>query len=1076
MVYLAAALAGMGGLLLELLYVRRLALVMGNTAGATALVLAVFLLGLGLGGLLLPRLRAARRRPLVVAAVLYAAVSFTALAGEWVLARTPPLGATLGAGLCLLLPGIPALLMGGAFPMLFTALPRHAATWRGGLLVGTNTLGSVVATFVGGNFVISRYGFWTMVLAGASAYGAAALAVILASLSHRPLVAEEPPPFPRPSHLDWAAAASGFLVLGIEVLMVRRLPFFLDGFQPTLTGVIAACLLALTLGAWFGPPILVRVFGARAVGGSVLSACLVAGLGLHEWLAPMVGRVGVDSDAGMHLRIVAAALVATGLPCFLLGATIPLCLAEYRHPETRAPLAGRLFFFQGVGSLAGALVMGHLLPLLLPRSFFIWSLPILALSGLAVVARGLGWRAVLGAVVIALLGWAGVTGGSRFRHDPAPVAGSRYDHPERYRYLDHRTDNVVTASVVYDRQSSGMILFTDEFRAAYIGADSGYMKVLGHLPFLLRRGLARTAVIALGTGTTANSVSLWPDPETIDLVEISPAVVSLVDSFASDGPGVSDRVAPFRLDPRTAGRIHVTDGRHFIASRPVGSLDLISMEPLLPYAPGTVPLYSAEFYELCGKALSEQGLMVQWLPTHSMPRDYFETLLWTFAANFEHHSVWLVNQSTILVGSKQPHLPGFDELKARMEAVPAAVRKDLHEAGIATAEDLAVAFVTDDVREHVYGFGELHDYQPMLESVGYWSGGRRLQFLPDNLGVLLNAVEGSWPTGEDWQELRVDRVQGLQDLARGRNPIDPDPSGLAVLSLARARSRQPGSVLLFEEGQRARRTDAYRRLRQQLGDIENLDDAALARVDRRRLGRFLRGDPGNSFMWAVQALLAEDPVASRGAAMRALALDPTFYLTWPVLWPAHLPGGDLEDYRGPLEDLFTLPANLVGRASGDSPETLAFATRFRVPVGYAFLDALGERALRAEETMAFRTVLDPAMLNRALSQIRGRGGDLVGEFLPLWREDFAAPQGLEILLQGSVDRRIALGTALAGRLGAQDLDLLGTLLLDSDAGVRRVAGVSLFQSVGAQIEYDPEWDETRRQKAAEQLRQLNENR
>ena len=50
MIYLAAGLSGFGGLLLEMLLLRRFGLLLGNTAEASSLVLACFLLGLGFGG------------------------------------------------------------------------------------------------------------------------------------------------------------------------------------------------------------------------------------------------------------------------------------------------------------------------------------------------------------------------------------------------------------------------------------------------------------------------------------------------------------------------------------------------------------------------------------------------------------------------------------------------------------------------------------------------------------------------------------------------------------------------------------------------------------------------------------------------------------------------------------------------------------------------------------------------------------------------------------------------------------------------------------------------------------------
>ena len=126
MLFAASGLAGLGGLLLQLTLVRRHGLLLGNTTEAAALVLALFLLGLGVGGLYGPRLRIVRRRPLGAAAVAYALVSLGAVLADMLLAARGPVSWGEGLVLAVLAPGLPTLCMGAAFPLLFSALPRGA--------------------------------------------------------------------------------------------------------------------------------------------------------------------------------------------------------------------------------------------------------------------------------------------------------------------------------------------------------------------------------------------------------------------------------------------------------------------------------------------------------------------------------------------------------------------------------------------------------------------------------------------------------------------------------------------------------------------------------------------------------------------------------------------------------------------------------------------------------------------------------------------------------------------------------------------------------------------------------------
>ena len=595
MTAVAALLAGLGGLLLEMVLLRRHGLLLGNTAEAAALVLALFLAGLGVGGLLVARLRG---HPGRTAAALYGSVALSAPLLDALLRQLEAVPWLTGLALAVLAPGLLAVAMGAGFPLLFALQP--ATPWRCGGLVGANLAGSVVAAWVGGNVWIPELGLTTTLWIGAGAYAAAAGLLVWRRHGAEPLRPGRPLPFTLGAR---PALAAGALGIGYEILLLRRLPFWLEGLQPTLSGVLAACLFGFTAGSLLGTGWLQRVLGRRAAFNALAAAAVAICAGIHELWVPPLSRLVIgspelsapllrDGDVGLHLRILLASLAAAALPCFLLGAVVPLLLARLRHRDSRPALAGRLFFWNGVGGLLGSLWVGKLVPALAPEAYFVAAPTSLALGCLLLCLRRGGWpvAAAAGYAVAAALG---VSFTGSVLAPSSPIAGSRYDRPLSYRYVAHRSDSALTASVVYDRRRHSMLLFTDGFRAAETGPGTAYMKALGHLPMLLRDDLERVAVIALGTGTTADAVVTWPAPREIHVVEISPAVLSLVDHFAGDGPGESGRTTPrFVADRRT--EMHLADGRRFLARRPAGSLDLITIEPLLPYAPGTGPLYTAE--------------------------------------------------------------------------------------------------------------------------------------------------------------------------------------------------------------------------------------------------------------------------------------------------------------------------------------------------------------------------------------------------------------------------------------------------------------------------------------------------
>ena len=104
------------------------------------------------------------------------------------------------------------------------------------------------------------------------------------------------------SRHSWPAIAAGLLVLGLEVLLLRRLPFWLEGLQPTLSGVVAACLLGLSAGSAFGTPLFAALFGRRAVYCAIAFGAVAVSAGLHEWCVPILARQSISSELGLHLR------------------------------------------------------------------------------------------------------------------------------------------------------------------------------------------------------------------------------------------------------------------------------------------------------------------------------------------------------------------------------------------------------------------------------------------------------------------------------------------------------------------------------------------------------------------------------------------------------------------------------------------------------------------------------------------------------------------------------------------------------------------------------------------------------
>lgn len=245
----------------------------------------------------------------------------------------------IGSPVAAVVVGGPAVAMGLAFPRLFDGLPGRRTP---GVLVAVNTLGSVFAAWAAGNVCVPLLGMRVTLVLAVLAYVLAAAILRLASArSSSSLVVSGFVPAPgtpgdAPSRTRRLAFLSGLLAIGFEILLFRRLPFHLEGFQPTFAGVLAGFLVTMAIGAASTALWPSRWSGTRGATVALVLGIVGAVLGLHEFIGPMFARQSVTSDLGYHLRILGAATLAAapvGLPA---GAVVPLLLAAYPRPRAAA--------------------------------------------------------------------------------------------------------------------------------------------------------------------------------------------------------------------------------------------------------------------------------------------------------------------------------------------------------------------------------------------------------------------------------------------------------------------------------------------------------------------------------------------------------------------------------------------------------------------------------------------------------------------------------------------------------------------------------------------------------------------
>lgn len=682
------AISGVAALHVEVAFVRALVLVLGNSSLAITSILVAFMLGFGAGsGLFAPfagttRERALRRfAALEIAAAFLGATAFFAARG---LERADGLSPGALFALATAIAFVPAIPMGATYPCAVRVLRgRLRRASAEGAAFAAGTFGAVAGTLAAGFVTVALLGVSGAVglaaalylLNGAIAWRASRTADGAPESATAAAAPRRSAPSPGETPILAACAALGFASLALQVVWARILVFFAGVTTYALATVLALHLLGIAAGAAYESrsPVAPGEDRRRRVGRHLLAAAAatIAGHALLVLLPiayPAEETMGVGATAAeFAARLFTSGFLLLGPATFFLGAALSAALAAVPH---RAGLAyGIDSAASGAGALAAALVA---IPLAgVERSLRLMA-AILALGGLALSVRHRGAAVGIAAATVALLflplSPPLVTKSESLRGPAGGVVLESIDGPEG-------TVSVVEHAPETPDAAPSRALYIDGFLSAGTDPRFRYMRLLGHLPSLFARDAGSAVVICFGTGTTAGAVARHPFAS-VRIVELSGAVMRVAPHFSGVHGGVTS-------DPRVA--VAIEDGRRFLRESK-GPFDAVTLEPLVPYFPGAVHLYTREFYALGRERLSEAGVLCQWLPSHTQEPDELRSLVRSFTDVFPDGTLWNCDGTLVLLGGKGP-LPELPESLAARLAIP-AVGEDMAAIGLGGAAEL----------------------------------------------------------------------------------------------------------------------------------------------------------------------------------------------------------------------------------------------------------------------------------------------------------------------------------------------------------------------------------------------------
>ena len=622
--------SGFNALLYQVAWQRMLGLFSGSDVRSVTIIVASYLLGLGLGNLLGGSVsdRLSNQKCVMVYGCCNLAIAAFALASRFLfydllflrlqyLAQSLPV--TLGIVFFSLL--IPTVLMGISLPMLSKAVNRSAegAASLIGWLYGFNTLGSGLGTLVSGWYIVGTLGYDKTVYLGALfSFTVGVSALILAARfspsnfpHHQLEVATSPLENKTQSLQSWYLLVflSGFTAISWEIIWFRVLDIALQSNAYTYGHLLAFVLISSAIGSMIGAKAVAYIRQPKKVfliiQGiiSLYSAIAIWGIGLYWQVHP-----GLRSDAGfINLNNLGAEVlfkylvipgVITIVPSLLMGFYFPLVQqAVQQNYGEIGKRVGFIYLASILGNTLGSLLTGLVLIDILGTAGSIRLLVIIGICFLLLIRANL-----LKNLLITTLILLAVTTTVVFPNNKSLWAALHTVDPQAYFQVVEDSTSVAAIAETNDR---GKLLASGQVQANF-----PYLHIhglLGSTPALLHPNPEKIMIIGLGSGGTPHTVGVNPLTQKIKIIELLGAELPVLQQYAQRPAGKA--LKHLFQDPRY--EIIVGDGRRELTMSQE-KFDIIEADAIQPWRSRAGMLYSQEFFQQVQAHLKPGGFFVQW--------------------------------------------------------------------------------------------------------------------------------------------------------------------------------------------------------------------------------------------------------------------------------------------------------------------------------------------------------------------------------------------------------------------------------------------------------------------------------
>ena len=600
--------SGFPALIYQIGWQRALFAIYGVNVQSVAVVVSAFMLGLGIGSLVGGRL--SEKFP--EHGILIFGICELGIAGfglvslrlfHWASAYTAgtSLGYTILFSFLLLI--LPTMLMGATLPLLVEQLVRTSRDvgYSVATLYFVNTLGSAVACYVCAQVLLRNFGLsGSVTLAACVNTVVGAIAFLYGRSQHpkpeQPAVGNSTADADSGNALSLGTAAviagvAGFLALGFEIAWFRIFALATFDRAPAFALLLSTYLAGIAAGSFLSEQLIekTRVNPVKLAG----VAMLVAGA-ISVYLPPLMAQF-----AWRNIPVLMSAPVFF-LTAGFLGSVLPLlCQSAVSAGNSAGRSVSLIYVSNIIGSTLGSLLVGFVL-----MDYFgtqAISLQLAAatiLTGFLVVVFRTGRfqappKTIWALTVVAILA-VGLAGPAYRNLYGKMIFGPK---ASEVGYMKHVVEN-----------RNGIIAVTDDDAVFGGGVYDGHFNVdptndknfviRAYVLSLFHPSPKRAFMLGLASGSWAQIVASNPQVESLDIVEINPGYLPLIEQYPE--------VRSLLHNPKV--HIYIDDGRRWLLAHPDVKYDVMVANTSYHWRDHSSQVLSAEFLQIVKQHLLPGGI------------------------------------------------------------------------------------------------------------------------------------------------------------------------------------------------------------------------------------------------------------------------------------------------------------------------------------------------------------------------------------------------------------------------------------------------------------------------------------